>query len=347
MRLGPVIRIIEGLFVLALLSMLGYAMLITGDQFAYDVTLLRVMVMAALSVRAIWLIERRSSSAPTYIVGASALVLVLTVLDYAFGGHVSPDLSEWNYESAVQIAPVAIYVAMLLATMAYFAFSPHVREVFVVDLDAEHAARDIDDEDVYPPAFTWPWVRNLGIYFAVSSIVGHWAEIAFCWLIVLGVFAGDYDFSHAQLWEQWLIPYPAEGLAVVAIVLFLHPLKEWLLDRFGGRIAPALAASFLANAAVCTSIDFLTGITANANYELWDYRDLPFNFMGQIVLQNSLVYSIAATLVVWLLYPMAARALHRAPQHLVNGLFFGLLGFFLFLEALYYVHISPEGIVIG
>jgi len=161
------------------------------------------------------------------------------------------------------------------------------------------------------------------------------------------VVMGDYDFTHAQLWDWWLCPYPAEGLAMVLIAVLLAPFKEWLLKKFGGRIAPALIASFLVNMFVCAAIDFTTGITANADYSLWDYSDLPFNFMGQIVLQNTLVYSVAATFIVWVLYPLMAKALHRMNPRFANGMFFGLLAFYLFLELLYYVNFSPTGLVLG
>jgi uncharacterized membrane protein len=110
---------------------------------------------------------------------------------------------------------------------------------------------------------------------------------------------------------------------------------------------PTLIVSFLINMFACASIDFTTGITANADYHLWDYRGLPFNFMGQVLLQNTLVYSAAATFIVWVVYPLMAKALHRAPQSVVNGLFFGLVGFYAFLEVLYYVHLGPNGLVFG
>ena len=165
--------------------------------------------------------------------------------------------------------------------------------------------------------------------------------------IVLGVVMGDYDFTHEQLWDWWLCPYPAEGIAVVLIALLLFPFKEWLHKKMHGRVFPTLVISFLVNMLVCASIDFTTGITANANFELWDYRDLPFNFMGQIVLQNTLVYSVAATFIVWVIYPLMAKWLHRMPQHYANGIFFGFVAFYVFLEVLYYVHIGPEGLIFG
>jgi uncharacterized membrane protein len=127
----------------------------------------------------------------------------------------------------------------------------------------------------------------------------------------------------------------------------LFPFKEWVLKKTGGKVFLTLIISFLVNMFVCAAIDFTTGITANANYELWDYSDLPFNFMGQIVLQNTLVYSIAATFIVWVLYPLMAKALHRIPRQTANMIFVGFVALYCFLELLYYVNISPEGLFFG
>ncbi|MBQ9042202.1 MAG: hypothetical protein IJ111_05235 [Eggerthellaceae bacterium] len=69
---------------------------------------------------------------------------------------------------------------------------------------------------------------------------------------------------------------------------------------------------------------------------MWDYRALPFNFMGQVVLQNSMVYSVAATLIVWVFYPLLDTALRRMPRGAANALALGLLGMYLFLAALYF-----------
>ena len=344
-KFGAFIRLVEVYFAVVILTILGYALLMPAAIFAYDITLVRIMVVMAAAARSLWLIEKRADTTRRFIVISMSVVVVLSVLDIFFGGE---------YERIAQAVtlPVLIsggvlYFGGSLAIIAYFAFSPHAKEVFVVPLDGSDQPTSRSDENIYEKPFTWPWFRNIVIYYCSFSIFGHWAEIGFCWLIVLGVVMGDYDFSHAQLWDWWLCPYPAEGLAVVLIVVLLFPIKEWLSKKFGGRVAPTLVVSFLVNMLVCATIDFTTGITANANYELWDYSDLPFNFMGQIVLQNTLVYSAAATFIVWVVYPLMAKALHRAPQSVVNGIFFGLVGFYAFLEVLYYVHITPSGIVFG
>ncbi len=344
-KFGPIIRIIEVYFVLVMFAVLGYALVSKPEDFVYDISMLRVIVVMSTAARSLWLIEKRADTTRLFVMASMSSVIVLSILDVIFGG-------EFEKISAVLSLPVVVLGGILyfggsFFILFYFAFSPRVREIFVVPLDRSHQPTAESGEDIYEKPFTWPWFRNLVIYYCAFSIFGHWAEIGFCWLIVLGVVMGDYDFSHAQLWDWWLCPYPAEGIAVVLIAVLLSPIKEWLLKKFNGKVLPALILSFLINMFVCASIDFLTGITANANYELWDYSNLPFNFMGQIVLQNTLVYSAAATFIVWVIYPLMAKALHRAPSRVVNGLFFGLVAFYLFLELLYYVNFSPAGMVFG
>ncbi len=178
--------------------------------------------------------------------------------------------------------------------------------------------------------------RNLVSLYAVYTIVGHWAEMLFCQLIRLGVVGGEYDRGNTMLWDWWLHPFPAEGIAGVLIALGLSPLHEWLLVRMGGRIVPALIASFAANQLVCTSIDYLTGMVANRNFELWDYREMPFNFQGQVCLQNSLVYTAAATLLAWLAYPARQNWLRTVPADLANSLFSGLVPSYAFLCLMYF-----------
>lgn len=343
--LGPIVRVIEVYFVLAMLTVLGWALLMPAASFEYDITLIRVMVLMTAAARSVWLIEKRSDATRPFVIISMAVVIVLSVLDMIFGGEYERIASVVSWP--VLIAGGIAYFGGSLFIIAYFAFSPHAKQVFVVPSETTAKPTSDADEDIYEKPFTWPWFRNLVLYYCVFSIVGHWAEIGFCWLIVLGVVMGDYDFTHAQLWDWWLCPYPAEGIAVVLVALLLFPFKEWVLKKTGGRVWLTLIISFLVNMLVCASIDFTTGITANANYELWDYRELPFNFMGQIVLQNTLVYSIAATFIVWVVYPLMAKWLHRMPSRYANGLFVGFVAFYIFLEIMYYVHIGPNGLVFG
>ena len=203
------------------------------------------------------------------------------------------------------------------------------------------------DEPLRQRVRTWPFWRDLGIYFIVFSFAGHWAEMLFCYNIHLGVFMGDVDFSEVMLWHQWLFPYFAEGVAVALIVVLLTPVKEWLLKKFGGRILPAVLVSIVVTAAVCTTVDFTCGMICNQNYEVWDYRAIPFNFMGQVCLQNSTVYTVAALLILWVFYPLMDRGLRRMPRSLANGLFFALVGVYAFSALLHFMYVGDAGLVVG
>lgn len=203
-------------------------------------------------------------------------------------------------------------------------------------------------------AASWyPLARKLGLYFMTFSMLGHWVEMLFCTGIKYGLFKGGYDRENRMLWDQWLFPFPAEGTAAVLADLVLVPVKNAIegvlqLPAVSRFVPPALstplalAASFLVNQAVCTSVDFGTGMVANRNYELWDYRDMRFNFMGQVCLQNSLFYSTIATWGVWWLLPQLERLMARAGDVVLDGTLVGLGSFFVFLELLYQV-LPPEG----
>jgi uncharacterized membrane protein len=140
-----------------------------------------------------------------------------------------------------------------------------------------------------------------------------------------------------MLWDWWLHPFPAEGIAGLLIAGGLSPLRERLLKAFGGHVVPALAVSFLVNQVACTSIDYLTGMVANRNYELWDYRDMPFNFQGQICLQNSIVYTTAATLVAWVIYPARDRWLRHLPKDVADLGFSAMAPAYALLTLVYFV----------
>lgn len=62
-----------------------------------------------------------------------------------------------------------------------------------------------------------------------------------------------------------------------------------LLGQLGKRtrFAPVQA---LGGAGIITGVELLTGLAANRDYEVWDYRNLPFNYRGQICLCYSLLW---------------------------------------------------------
>ncbi|MBQ9059343.1 MAG: putative ABC transporter permease [Atopobiaceae bacterium] len=327
-------------FVLAQLLALVLAFISDRELFDYDISMIRVLILMAGGTTTLWLMSVRAHSARW--LGA------LTVLSFLFLSFVDHAVYGAFEILAGYIGPAAVNVFVVLeyvggaAVALYLMFGPQAQRLLIEppDMVPGSATGHSWDIPLKERIKTWEFWRDLMIYFIVFSLLGHWAEMLFCQLIVAGVFMGGYDPTNTMLWSQWLFPFTAEGAALVAIVLILHPTARWLLKKTGGRVLPALVLSFLLNALVSTAIDFTTGMVSNQHYELWDYRDMPFNFMGQVCLQNSIVYSIAATLIVWLVYPLMDRALRRAPRGVVNAIAFGLIGMYLFLALLNFVDIN-------
>ena len=53
---------------------------------------------------------------------------------------------------------------------------------------------------------------------------------------------------------------------------------------------PSLPLRLLTGAGIITGLELLTGILVNRAYAVWDYRNLPLNFMGQICLPYCLLW---------------------------------------------------------
>ena len=131
-RLGPFVRATEVYFALVVVTILGYAFLMKPNDFAYDITLVRIIVVMAAAVRSIWLIERRADTARQFIVGSMLVVIALSVVDIFLGG-------EYGRIASVVTMPVLIaggvaYFGGSAAIVLYFAFSPHAKAVFTQPL---------------------------------------------------------------------------------------------------------------------------------------------------------------------------------------------------------------------
>ena len=68
-----------------------------------------------------------------------------------------------------------------------------------------------------------------------------------------------------------------------------------LLSRLRGIKLPVRG---ILGSGIITGVELLTGLLVNRDHRVWDYRDLPMNYRGQICLPFSLLWvpvSIAAT----------------------------------------------------
>ena len=345
--LGIGVRACQFYFGFVLIAALAYALVTAPSDFAYDFSLVHGFATAALAAVNVWLFQKRAASARYFAFGSIIALGVLSVADmFLFGAF---DVVAARFGEPFTGIALIVQYSLGAAVCAYLALSPNVKHVLSRDLDRQPLAMQGHsfDTPLKQRVRTWVFWRDLMIYFIVFSFMGHWAEMLFCYNIHLGVFMGDVDFSEVMLWKQWLFPYCAEGVAVVAIAVVLTPVKEWLLKRFGGRVVPALLVSVVVTAAVCTAIDFTCGMICNQNYEVWDYRQIPFNFMGQVCLQNSAVYTVAATLILWVFYPMMDRGLRRMPRSVADGLSFALLGVYAFSALLHFMYVGDMGLVVG
>ena len=341
------IRACQLYFVAVLAGALAYALTTNPGDFAYDFSFVHGFITAALCVICIWLFQERVGEVRTFAIASAVACVALSCSDmFLFGAF---DVVAARLGAPVTITILATQYLLAAAVAIYLATSITARYVLDRSLDHTPTARvgHSFDEPLRQRVRTWPFWRDLGIYFIVFSFAGHWAEMLFCYNIHLGVFMGDVDFSEVMLWHQWLFPYFAEGVAVALIVVLLTPVKEWLLKKFGGRILPAVLVSIVVTAAVCTTVDFTCGMICNQNYEVWDYRAIPFNFMGQVCLQNSTVYTVAALLILWVFYPLMDRGLRRMPRSLANGLFFALVGVYAFSALLHFMYVGDAGLVVG
>ena len=82
----------------------------------------------------------------------------------------------------------------------------------------------------------------------------------------------------------------------------------------GGKVAAwmrlPLALRLVAGAAVITALELLTGLLVNRSYTVWDYRSMPFQFMGQICLSYTLL---------WIPVSLAAMHLHDRAKALLDA----------------------------
>ena len=66
----------------------------------------------------------------------------------------------------------------------------------------------------------------------------------------------------------------------------------------------------LVGAGIITMVELLTGLLFNRDYHVWDYRDLPLHFHGQICLPFFILW-VPVSLFAMALYALAERALHK------------------------------------
>ena len=181
---------------------------------------------------------------------------------------------------------------------------------------------------------SWAFWRNIIIYYCFFSLAGHWMESAFCMLIRAGIVAGEVDLNNTMLWRDWFYPFPMEGLAVAIIAIALYPLFTKLREKISIPVV-AYAVSFVINGLVCVTIEYVMGMFVNADLQLWNYSNMPFNLNGMICLQNGLGFAAASSIICWIVYPLLERFFAKLPKNVMSIIFVVTLSAYAIPQALY------------
>lgn len=134
-------------------------------------------------------------------------------------------------------------------------------------------------------------------------------------LIFFYCFAGGLYMTLELIYRQFT-DYTMFYLAGF-IGLLLLVINEWLDYN----------TDFLLQVFVCGSCALLSelicGVIFNADFHIWDYRDLPFNFMGQIQLYFAVIWYVLSAIFIPILdyidYTMFPRDGIRKPYYIIFG----------------------------
>ncbi len=318
-------RVVQFIFLAHMVGTIVALILTSRDTISYNSVTFVDWVTVTLEAVAFYFFWNRYKLGRPLVIGIAAFNIV---------AHFITDLATKQFSFGSFCFANAFSIFLLL----YFLFSNRVKAVLVNDL----ATDKVTEDDFVIERSGWPFFRNLIIYFVVFSVLGHWMEAAFCQLIRLGIVQGEYHPENTMLWRDWFYPYPMHGTAVILIAVILYPLFTWMKKQFSNRFAPYVICFFI-NMLVCTLIEFFGGLMFNANLQNWDYSNLPFNFMGQVCLQNAIGFGIASSVIAWWLYPTMERAIARVRPAVMNivCVIVAIIGGILF--SLYAIN-PPEGV---
>lgn len=277
----------------------------------------------------LWLLWQRKMVARYAIIAFAALTIVVGTAYNVVTGQFTPFTAITN----------SLFDIILIL---YFGFSKTAKTVLVEPFSSEIADTKESEHSSYFQWKTWPFWRNIIIFYCLFSVMGHWMEAGFCLLVKYGIFPGVYDPT-SQIWSDYLYPFPVYGIGFCVCVLLFFPIKQWLRKKFKGLLVP-LILSFIISTIVCAGIELALGLATNipANpgdiNPLWDYSDMPFNFMGQICLLYSAAFGVAATFMTWVVYPAIMSLFERIPREGMNIMFTAVAVGYVLLLALYYIN---------
>ncbi|MCH3942156.1 MAG: putative ABC transporter permease [Atopobiaceae bacterium] len=318
-KLPPLLRFLMVMYVITIVLSLVILMATSRDDITYGVGFFSTVIDVIFYGASAWLVFKRMKAAVPVIVAIGLIDVAVSFVEVAMG--------------TTEIGDAVFGTVITALLTVYFLTSKKVKALMTNSFTDE----DVEDRDI--PTMKDPvfW-RNLVLYYCVFSILGHWMEAGFCMLIRAGVVAGSYDPSNTSLWRDWLYPFPPDGVGFVMCVLVLYPFKNWL-QKHMKRKWLAVVPSFVVNALVCTLVELCFGLVVNTHFELWNYSDMAFNFMGQICLQNGIGFGIASTVITWSIYPFLANQIAWVPKKVMSFVFVAFILFYAMLQSLYLINL--------
>ncbi|MDO4501660.1 MAG: putative ABC transporter permease [Coriobacteriia bacterium] len=171
---------------------------------------------------------------------------------------------------------------------------------------------------------SWPFWRNLILYFCLFSWVGHWMEIGYCTIMDSLFHIVD---PNSGVWQSPLFPFPVYGCAVVVIALVMEPFRGHLIHRWairGKSKAVACWDFYWASVLLSMCMELAQGFIQNQPdengvYPLWDNSQLPGNILGQAWIVNDLLLGALVSLMTWVVYPLCERTLGKVPDKVLNA----------------------------
>ena len=125
-----------------------------------------------------------------------------------------------------------------------------------------------------------------------------------------------------KIWKTSVLFYLG-GMVYAGLELLWRGFTHWSMFLLGGlcfvvignlnRTRPLLPLPLraLAAAGIVTALELGTGLLVNRQYQVWDYRQLPLNYHGQICLPFTLLW-IPVSLAAIFLYDFAEKRIFPA-----------------------------------
>lgn len=294
---------------------------ITKEQFVLNAYTFNMVLDGLAYAVVFWMIWKRKKDTKYVVLIISCIDFIMTLtIDLQVG-------NSWNWlGDALTDGLICIY----------FWCSKRCKYCLTQPFIVEPESKEFKMQANYYQPKTWGFWRDLIIIFCVFSVVGHWMEAAYCFPVKMGWLPGIYD-PNSQIWSDWLFPFPIYGFGGVACCLLFYPIKNALQKAIKIPFVDVILV-FIISAIVCSLMELIMGLCTNMDYALWDYRTMWCNFMGQVCLQNSLGFGLAATIMTYVVYPLVKGGIAKLPKDGANVLFVVVVVFFTMLMIFFYIN---------